>query len=244
MKRLIINADDYGLTPGCDWAITTATKAGAVSSVSCIVQPGQQLLPVTIQRRSGVHLRLTDGRPLAPACRVPSLVNESGYFPVRAVQLNRLNPEEVLIEWREQVRQFTCWNAEPTHLDSHHHVHGLVPLRNVYADVCADVGAAGVPLSDQQRRQLRSRGVDCADVAEVRWTDGMLDTLQRLLTADFADFDSVHLMTHPGQNDGTLQSLSAMTATRESEYKVLMGPALRRWLRENDIETLGYADLF
>jgi predicted glycoside hydrolase/deacetylase ChbG (UPF0249 family) len=205
-RRLIINADDYGLSPGVNRAIEEAVSAGAVTSVSCFVANLKAISPA-LEGCCGVHL----DRPIGG--------------------------------WRDQAERFMGLTPRPTHFDSHHHMHNQAEPARVYANLCLAYGAAGVPLSNQQRTRLRSRDVKCADHAEIGWTDGKRVTLERLLRVDFAWAESVHLTCHPGYVDDDLRRVSTMTHVREREMSVLSDPTFKIWLRSEGIELIGYAEL-
>ena len=245
-SRLIINADDYSLTAGCDRAIAECVQAGAVTSASCVIYPrfdDPPPLPASVAGRCGVHLRLTDGYPLC--AKVPSLVGDNDRFPdsrEAVATSDPPDPKEVLMEWRAQIDQFIHWWGTPTHLDSHHHVHGLMSLRSLYARLCVRYNVAGVPLSDSQRDGLRALGVKCADRA-ITWATGSRPALEGLLKAAFANYRTIHLATHPGYLDDDLRRRSGMTHVREREREVLMDPTFKIWLRAEGIELIGYADL-
>ena len=86
MKKLIINADDLGLTPGVTRGIIKAHLNGIVTSTSAMMNSphiSQSLSAVNKEAPSlglGVHLVLTWGKPLLPANAVPSLVDNQGNF--------------------------------------------------------------------------------------------------------------------------------------------------------------------
>jgi predicted glycoside hydrolase/deacetylase ChbG (UPF0249 family) len=238
MKRLIINADDFNLTPGCDRAIRLALNAGAVTSASCLIWGKGEAFPGRMPAM-GVHLRLTDGEPVLRAKQVPSLVDRQGKFATsqQACAQRHVDPEEVRREWKAQIESFLFWNNQLTHLDSHHHVHSLLALWDVYADLCKQFDVAGVALSQRQRYHLRAHGVKCADYAEIRWTDGKWDSLQRLLHEDFAAYETVHLMTHPGSaDDEELAGRSSMTTSRAAELELLTSENFAHWLNAEQIE--------
>ena len=136
-RRLIVNADDYGLTSGVSEGIRHAHLGGIVSSTSAMMNlpaslhdlpRAQTLCP---KLGLGVHLVLTVGAPLLPAAKVPTLVDASGKFFKRAVlvqRLERIDPDEALAEWRAQVQQFVrVTGRKPDHLDSHHHSSYFTP---------------------------------------------------------------------------------------------------------------------
>ena len=130
-KVLIVNADDYGRSPGVSTGIRQAHQHGIVTTSTVMINlPGaitdiQLALHQTPELALGVHLNLTVGRPCASASDVPSLVDASGAF-LRKDDLydhpEQLNPEEVEREWRAQVETFLTTGARLDHLDSHHHI--------------------------------------------------------------------------------------------------------------------------
>ena len=128
---LIVNADDYALTPGVSKGIRLAFLQGIVTSTTVMMnQPyAAAELPRLLQQcpdlGTGVHLTLTVGRPLLPPARVPSLVDENGLFFRQAAFIRRLpqiDPQQALAEWQAQVEAFVrLTGRKPDHLDSHHH---------------------------------------------------------------------------------------------------------------------------
>ena len=132
-KRLIINADDYGWTVGITDGILHAHKAGVVTSASLMAnQPASNY---AIERLSefpglgvGAHLYLCDGRPVSPPSEVPSLVRSDGTFYPAAEMIPRLkrwqtSAREIETEFRAQIRWIKLRGLQPTHADSHHHLH-------------------------------------------------------------------------------------------------------------------------
>src|SRR5690625_1142560 len=87
-KKLIINADDFGLTPGVTQGIIEAHNNGVVTSTTAL-SVSDYFLPAMSAARIqaptlsvGIHLTLTlnKGKPILPKEIVPSLVDEDGFF--------------------------------------------------------------------------------------------------------------------------------------------------------------------
>ncbi len=136
MKRLIVNADDYGLTRGVNRGIVEAHRRGIVTSTSWLAngaafEPGLELARQHPQLESGVHLNLTQGRPIAPAEAVASLTGRDGRFAYAAARLGwamlrgRVRAAEIEIELRAQIQKLIAAGIEPVHLDGHQHIHVL-----------------------------------------------------------------------------------------------------------------------
>lgn len=131
--RLIVNADDFGLSRGITDAIIIAHRHGVVTSTSVMANQKASDYALSLLDRApslgvGIHLNLTEGRPVLPARQVPSLVAANGYFHPRAVLFRKLwrfgiSSDEMAAEFQAQI----CWLRErgviPTHADSHLHVH-------------------------------------------------------------------------------------------------------------------------
>src|SRR3989442_15337664 len=84
-RRLIVSADDFGLTAGVDRGIVAAVRARGVTSVGVmanLVSPHAiaELLAASPELSVGVHLNLTTGRPVSPRAEVASLVDATGSF--------------------------------------------------------------------------------------------------------------------------------------------------------------------
>jgi hopanoid biosynthesis associated protein HpnK len=139
MKRLIVNADDFGLTTKINQAIIDAHHCGLISSTSLLANGEAFSSAVALSRQEprlgvGVHLNLTEGQPVAPASSIPSLVNGQGFFarkPAslwRAMILRRVSTVDIEKELRAQIEKVLAAGIVATHLDSHKHVHALPAL--------------------------------------------------------------------------------------------------------------------
>src|SRR5262245_24357839 len=88
-RYLIVNADDYGLSPGLNAGVLAAHREGLVTSTSLMAnQPwaAEAVAAAPDTLGLGLHLNLTAGEPCARAAQVPSLVGADGRF----LRLDRL----------------------------------------------------------------------------------------------------------------------------------------------------------
>lgn len=130
-KRLIVNADDYGRTPGVSAGIRQAHLRGIVTSTTTLMNmPGvegalHQAMLECPHLGLGVHLVLTSGAPVLPVEMVPSLTGGSPVFPGVDEQIGRMSTfdlAEIRAEWHAQLERFVAvMGRPPDHLDSHHH---------------------------------------------------------------------------------------------------------------------------
>jgi chitin disaccharide deacetylase len=132
-KRLIVNADDFGMGRGITDGIVQAHIHGFLSSTS--LMPNMPAAEYAISRLQslpalgvGVHLNICQGRPILPARDVASLVDSSGNFNPPAVQARKLwlwhaDADEIEAEFIAQIRWMKTRGIVPTHADSHQHMH-------------------------------------------------------------------------------------------------------------------------
>lgn len=130
---IIVNADDFGMSSSVNAAIVESFRCGWISSATLMgnMPNFEEAVALTHQHKLigkiGVHLNLTEGQALTAAIRrQPRLCTAEGEFRARARDLHRVSPDErsaIHAEFLAQV--LACRNAgvEPSHLDSHHHVH-------------------------------------------------------------------------------------------------------------------------
>jgi len=137
VRRLIVNADDFGFTAGVNRGIVEAHTRGIVTS-STLMANGRAFadavsLAATVPRLSvGCHVVLIDGVPVLDAGLLPSITtsNSNGAhfrdglksFAARALA-GRLNPHEIEVEVSAQIRKLQSAGVSVSHVDTHKHTH-------------------------------------------------------------------------------------------------------------------------
>ena len=129
-KLLIVHADDVGMTHSVNAATVKALDTGLVNSASIMV-PCPWFPEIADYAKShpdidfGLHLTLTSERvyyrwgPVAPKDKVPSLVDENGYFHHDWSPQPHIDPKDAEVELRAQIDRAYAMGIHPTHLDSH-----------------------------------------------------------------------------------------------------------------------------
>ncbi len=145
-RQLIVNADDYGRTPGVSRGILDAHRLGIVTSTTVMINRPDidaQLAEALAFPRLGVglHLVFTAGRPLLPAEQVPGLVDGEGLFLEQHqlwAQAEQTPVGQLCAELAAQVERFVALaGRQPDHLDCHHFVYLYPPFFQVYLDLAA-----------------------------------------------------------------------------------------------------------
>jgi predicted glycoside hydrolase/deacetylase ChbG (UPF0249 family) len=129
-KLIIVHADDLGETHAVNAAAMKALESGSINSASLMV-PCPWFPEIADYANShpdadfGLHLTLTSERvyyrwgPVASTDKIPSLVDENGYFHHDWEQNEPINAKEVEVELRAQIERALAMGVRPTHLDSH-----------------------------------------------------------------------------------------------------------------------------
>lgn len=133
MRRLIINADDFGLTSGVNRAIVEAHTRGIVTSATLMASGAAfanavQIAPSTLS--VGCHVLLVDGQPIMNPREVPTLTNtlngelerEMTSFIPRALS-GRIAASEIEAEATAQIRKLQSAGVPVSHIDTHKHTH-------------------------------------------------------------------------------------------------------------------------
>ena len=158
-NRLIINADDFGLTQGVNRAIAELHEAKALSSATLMATGAAFEDAVAIARSHpglgvGCHVVLMDGVPVSPPKSIPTLMGADGrsFRPklldfVQAVLRGAVREEDIEREALAQMQRIQRAGIEMTHFDSHKHAHLFPAVARpiLRAAVRASVGAVRNP---------------------------------------------------------------------------------------------------
>jgi predicted glycoside hydrolase/deacetylase ChbG (UPF0249 family) len=212
VRRLIVNADDLGLSGGVNRGIVEAHRSGIVTSASLMVEG-----PAAVEA-----VELAGALPVG----LHAVLDRAGELLV--------SPEECPLELDRQLERFReLTGREPTHVDSHHHVHrdpGLEPGFAAFAERHA------LPLRDRDARHCglfygRWNGESHPEQVGVESLLRILEGIPDGVT---------ELGCHPGYADGLR---SSYTVEREQELRTLTDERVRARIEELGIELIGWDGL-
>lgn len=250
MVTCIINADDFGLSPGVCRGILQAMEQGVVTAASAMVclPRAVALLPrymEGLEGKLGLHLQLTKGVPCLPPDEIPSLVTSQGRFPDKQQDLGELDSDEILNEFRAQVTRLRQLGVAPSHIDSHHHVHSRPAVFPAYCRLAKELDVPARSVSAAQSMALRQQGIATADVfigslfRDTMMTPAALLHMLEQTLPFVPDGGCMEVMTHPGHADTALSAISSYNTPREFELQCLCSPELRQGLRSLGIQLAG-----
>lgn len=249
LKRLIVNADDLGRTPGVNRGIFQAQRTGIVTSATLMVtQPAAAEVPALAREHPGLgiglHVSLTGGPPCLPPAQVGSLVDENGRFPAKPERLDRADPEEVLAEARAQLKRFReLTGMPPTHIDSHHHAHTRLPVLEALVTLSWETGLPLRSVSGEMRERFRREGIRTPDqFIDAFFGEGATpENLIRLLSQVGAGV--TELMCHPAVVDEELKAGSSYAQERGRELSALTHGEARQALQAAGVRLIHFGQL-
>jgi len=139
MKRVIINADDFGLCRSVNEGVILAHTRGLLTSATLMANTPGFEQAVDLARANpglgiGLHLNFVRGRPVTPPEKISSLVGSDGLFfrsaaaVVRGLFSGRIKKEDLEREGRAQVEKALAAGVRLSHFDSEKNIHVLPPL--------------------------------------------------------------------------------------------------------------------
>jgi chitin disaccharide deacetylase len=162
-RRIVINADDFGLCRGVNDAVVKAHTEGVLTSTTVMVnmpaaEKAVELAKTLPALGIGVHLNLTEGSPIARDIRTNCLINPQNKFALKPGELfilsmtNSRVREAIKLELEAQIRWLLDRGLRPTHLDSHKHVHCLPVIFKIVCELAKRYGISAVrwPLERQK----------------------------------------------------------------------------------------------
>jgi predicted glycoside hydrolase/deacetylase ChbG (UPF0249 family) len=154
--RLILNADDFGLTPGINRAIAELHSARALTSATLMANGPAFDDAVRIAHAQptlgiGCHIVLTDGIPLSPPETIPTLLGPdrksfrpslTGFFA--AVLLGQVSEADIARETLAQITRIQQQGIALTHIDTHKHTHLLPRVARPLLVIAERTGIAAI----------------------------------------------------------------------------------------------------
>jgi hopanoid biosynthesis associated protein HpnK len=281
MKRLIVNADDFGLHEAVNRGIYKSHAEGIVTSTSLMAGGAAFDDAVAIKQRCpkldvGIHLTLVGGRPVAPVQRIASLVDEQGQFcssyPVFLARYLRgiIRLADVEQELMAQIEKMKQAGLNPTHLDSHQHLHVVPGISDLVLSLARrfSIRAIRIPAEpffffggifpSMGRVAGRDGLTALAEIFRHRAVAagflvtghffGMLAGGQMKESALSKILESLpdgvsEIMVHPGEKDETLAAKYSWGYHWDDELQALCSAGVKQTIREQKIQLISFQEL-
>ncbi|SDJ97917.1 chitin disaccharide deacetylase [Sediminibacillus albus] len=243
-RKLIINADDFGLSPGVTAGILYAHKYGVLTSTTAMVNTEFARESLEEAKRYpklgiGLHFVLDAGRPLSASAR--SLVDQKGDFLTGQSLIESANKQDVKSELEAQLHFLLEQGIKVTHLDSHHHMHLHIPCA---LEAMLEVAESyQLPIRAFSDTKLPDQ-IAAADNFHYDFYGEEHVTSDYLLQLCAALQPGVtEIMCHPAFMDTWLEKKSSYQFTRTKELEILTSSRLKEWLKQHKVGLIHYGGL-
>jgi predicted glycoside hydrolase/deacetylase ChbG (UPF0249 family) len=271
--KLILHADDFGMSHSVNRATMELLDSGRVSSAS-IMMPCPWVAEAAAYARShpdkdlGLHLTLTSEwktlrwAPVAPVDKVPGLLDAEGYlWPSEVDVASHASAQEVETELRAQIEKAKRLGIRFTHFDTHM---GTLYTRPDFFDVFDKLGREfGVPILRVKPGDTEAqRGIPKSVIDHMIAQQTEAFRLDRLVRDGAAGAQTVEerrkayqtvlhglkpgvtmMIVHVGRLDPELLGATGSAVQREGDYQFCRDPSTVAMLKELGIRLLGWRDV-
>jgi predicted glycoside hydrolase/deacetylase ChbG (UPF0249 family) len=226
-RYLIVNADDFGLSERVNAGIVQARRLGILTAASLMVRGAAARHAVETAEGIDLGLHIDLGE----------WVYRDGQWSVRYERTSSENPHAIATEVYAQLVEFRqLTGQDPSHIDSHQHVHSQEPVRGIIAGLARELG---VPLRGEGQTihycgefyGQSGKGVPCPEAISA---SSLVSLLKRLANG------VTELGCHPGR-DRELDSTYRLERLIETE--TLCDPRVHKAIDELGIKLISFKDL-
>ncbi len=240
-KQLVVNADDFGLRHSINSGIEDAIKCGIVRSVSFVVNTDEFDDSVKIIKNCknvgiGVHLNITDGKPVSGISGLDFLLNKNNAFTgshIKALSRIFFHQNRLLsvkTEFKEQIKKLQDTGLKISHIDSHGHVHMFpclfdivtelaeefkikfirIPKENLYSDAYFFRWKSLIlsRFSNSALLKIKQKTLRCADNFSGITGVGNLTKEKLAGLLQKIDYGLTEIVVHPGMGQEELQAVT------------------------------------
>lgn len=226
MKRLIVNADDFGLSESINRGIIKCFQDGIITSTTIMVnQPhAKHAYKLWKDNRAlavGLHLTLDRGKALTG---ISSLTDKEGNFLKSSELLEKGKDIDYHREIRAQLQKYNdIFGCDPTHIDSHHHIHLFNP--GAFKALKMVEREFGIKFRRQKNLLEKFYGENLT-----------VEILMNLLNEKKnEDLEYIELMTHPSFMDKNLMEITSYNIPRTKELEILTSAEIKEFVNERFI---------
>ena len=229
MKRLVINADDFGYTKGINKGIIHAHKHGVVTSTSIMVN---RIAANDISKLSkfknlsvGLHFDITDEKIM-------------DYLKTyKKIALD--DKKKIRKDFYSQIEKFTNLTGKlPDHLDSHLHFHMNPKIKPIFKEY-----------SEKYSIPVRACGNFHFINKFIGWNKLRMKNAERISIESLLNIlsnlkDGINeIMCHPGFVDTDLKNISSYNNEREIELKTLTDKKIKDYIKKSNIKLLSWKEI-
>ena len=264
-KRIIIHADDAGMSHSVNRGTIDAMEQGCVTSCSIMVPcpwfpEFAEYARANPQRDYGIHLTLNSEwklyrwRPVANPSEVPSLTDEDGFLWDNVQQVaENARVEEAEIELRAQIERARKFGVPLTHLDTHMGSAFCRPdLARLYVKLSFEYQLPVLVVRPTEQNQLEKQYPEVLKLIAPLESAGMPILEEVYQTYDAGPYKKrkakyieilrtapnglSEIIIHCGYDNDELRSITSSVEIRDSDRRIFMDPEVIQVIKEEGIK--------
>lgn len=246
MKKLIVNADDYGLTYGVCKGIIKACNDGIVRSTTVMINMPEienkiELLNYCNNLKTGVHLNVTCGEPVSDPKDVPTLLNETGSFWRKPdIVIEKADISQVEKEWTAQIEKALKLGLKISHIDTHHHSHTKPQLTDIYMKLAKKYNIAARSNNPVMAEHFRQNGIKTTDYFIEEFYGDKVSKENFIKIINNLSDGSTEVCSHPAFIDDELVKISSYREYRLNELETYIDKDILNLITQNNIEITSF----
>ena len=249
--KLIINADDLGISLDVNKAIEEAIQKQKISSSTIIVngpafEDAVRIAKSYPQVSFGVHLNVDEFKPLTDdtTFRKYGITDENGCFKKEVLHTFEHIEEDLIeaiyVEWQAQLNKFFAAGLVPSHVDSHEHTHGIYQLKGILIRLMKENKIVKV------RRQPYSTTIEMIIARTVKKPQSVNVTEKSIVPNNnrhsfiYRRFAQIGLYFRHKKWLGLMKSNGAKTTQHFDSYQMFSNiyPKMRKWNKFDTVELM------
>lgn len=267
MKKLIVNADDFGISELTNKGIIHCFRDGILTSTTLMANGNAFDNAVRLAKAHnalgvGVHLNLTQGKPVSAAFE--------GKFSERNIykaMFSMLNLRDVETEFRAQIEKIIKGGIRPTHIDGHKHIHIFPGIIRIVVKLAREYGIRAIRLPKNNKivnyrliltwqmpklmliemyartaeRIIKHAGLATAGSFYGVLETGRLDKGYLAAILEKVKEGPAELMCHPGFYDENIPCV--LKKSRETELQALTDKRIKSKVASENLRLINYGQL-
>lgn len=260
--KLIIRADDFGITDSVTWGIMRGLKEGIVTSTGVMTNMPSSIVACQQAKKYpeycfGQDINIATGRCVANPALLKTMVDENGYFRrspiIRKMIKEGVEPfpyEEVKTEIKAQVNKFIeLVGRKPAYLNGHafrspNFSQALEDVADEYGMICMD--------RIVEKYDLENKGFLSSGRFQQGWYKMPFEPLTQLQTDAQAFFiehidellvrDYSYVICHPGYVDQDLMECSSLNLVRMRDLQLCLSKKVKQLIQDKGIELISITE--
>jgi predicted glycoside hydrolase/deacetylase ChbG (UPF0249 family) len=226
LKKIIINADDFGLKTSVNKAIVESFNKGFINSTTLMsnMDSFEEAISVAYKyhftNRIGIHLNIDEGHLLTSDILSSDLFDRKNHFKLKKNRenlffLSKHEKQSIYKEFAAQIEKVKKAGINVTHIDTHHHIHEMLPITNIILALLKEYNIPAMRILNNLNgstrfykfyyRKIVNKFIKINNVSHSDFFGNQLEVMTCLkMNQTVGDGKKIEIMVHPDYNDSDI----------------------------------------